>query len=96
MADLSFINDTHSRSMIQNGHQAITQLELWSWLKTFEPGDGGFMFSSDPRIMMIGKKMDSLPNPPGHSGESFGFTMRHLQFIAKHGLQKYMEEMTKK
>lgn len=95
MEDLSFISDTHTRAMIQNGHQAITQLELWPWLKTFDPEDGGFMFSSDPHINMISEKMDSLPNPPGHSGSSFGFTMRHLQFIAKHGLQKYMEEMKK-
>ena len=33
--------------------------------------------------------MEELPNPPGHSGSSFGFTMRHLHYIAKNGLDKY-------
>jgi len=94
MADLSFIRDTHTRSMVSNGHQAITQLELWSWMKTFEP-ENGFMFSTDPNVILIGETMNTLPNPPGHSGSSFGITMRHLQFIAKNGLEKYKEELTK-
>lgn len=95
MTDLSFINDSHLRSMISNGHQAVTQLELWSWMKTFDPNDRGFMFSSDPNVILIGRTMDTLPNPPGHSGSSFGTTMRHLQFIAKNGLDKYKAELTK-
>jgi len=37
--------------------------------------------------------MEELPNSPGHSGSSFAFTMRHLQYIAKHGLDKYKREI---
>jgi hypothetical protein len=60
------------------------------WLKSFDPNDGdGFMFSSNRNISKIMKKMESLPDPPGHSGSSFAITMRHLHFIAKHGMDEY-------
>jgi len=35
------------------------------------------------------EKMEALPNPPGHSGASFGITMRELEFIAKHDIEEY-------
>ena len=89
-----FIEDSHTRSMVSNGYQAVTQLELWPWLKSFEPGSTGFMFSNDPNITRIGNKMESLPNPPGHTGSSFSFTLRHLQYIAKHGTDEYKKKVT--
>ena len=63
--------------------------------KTYEPEEGkGFMWSNHPNINNIGIKMESLPNPPGHSGGSFAFTMRHLQYIAKNGIDSYKTSMT--
>jgi hypothetical protein len=38
--------------------------------------------------------MESLPNPPGHTGSSFSFTLRHLQYIAKHGTDEYKKKVT--
>jgi hypothetical protein len=38
--------------------------------------------------------MESLPNPPGHSGGSFAITMRHLEYIAKNGMDKFKIYMT--
>ena len=90
--DLSFIRDTHTRKMVANGHEAVTQLELWSWLSTFEP-ENGFMYTPHENIDAISRKMDSLPHAPGHSGASFGLTMRHLQFMAKHGMNKYKDKL---
>ena len=85
-----FIESQHTRNMIENGYRAVDCLELWDFLSTFEPEEGkGFMFTQSDEINKIGKKMEELPNPPGHSGSSFGFTMRHLQFIAKNGIDKY-------
>jgi len=96
MTDFSFISNQHNRSLIANGYMAVSQLELWKWLKKFNPDDpddpeggGGFSWSNHPNIDKIGQKMESLPNPPGHSGCSFAITMRHLEFIAKEGLDKY-------
>lgn len=93
--DFSFISDEFTRNIISNGYSAVNQLELWSWLKTYEPEEGrGFMWSNHPNISNIGNKMESLPNPPGHSGSSFAFTMRHLQYIAKNGIDSYKTSFT--
>ena len=90
MENFTFIKDIDTRKIMENGYKAVSQLELWSWLKTFEPDeDKGFMWSSDPNVINIGNKMESFPDSPGHSGGSFAFTMRHLQYIAKNGTEKY-------
>lgn len=94
--DLSFISDDSTRRMIQNGHAAVSQTELWSWLKNFEPdADKGFMFTRNENLERITEAMESLPDSPGHSGCSFSITMRHLHFIAKNGLEKYKEQITR-
>lgn len=88
-----FIESQDTRNMIENGYQSINCLELWNFLSTFEPEEGkGFMFSDCEEINKICQKMEELPNPPGHSGASFGVTMRHLQFIAKNGLDNYKKK----
>ena len=90
MPDFSFILDIDTRNLVSNGYTAVSQLELLGWLKEFTPNSNeGFMFSSDPNIYKIIGRMESLPNPPGHSGSSFAITMRHLEYIAKHGIDKY-------
>jgi hypothetical protein len=95
MADFSFISDEHTRSLVINGYNAVNQLELWSWLKDFEPAaNEGFAGSKHPNVSMIGMKMESLPDAPGHSGSSFALTMRHLEYIAKNGMAKYKEYIT--
>jgi len=96
MSDLSFIRDSHTRSLVQNGHTAITQLELWDWLASYVPDeDVGFVWSNHPNINRIVTKMESLPDAPGHSGGSFAFTMRALEYIAKHGMDGYRNVMRK-
>lgn len=90
MQDFSFIKDGFTRSMISNGHDAVSQLELWDWLRTFEPkADEGFMWSNHPNIKNIGKKMHEIDKDIGHSGSSFGFTMRTLHYIAQNGIDEY-------
>jgi len=94
MQDFSFIKDEHTRRIVANGYEAVDKLELWSWLKAFD-AEGGFMFCSHPNVSAIGNKMESLENPPGHSGFSFAFTMRHLEYIAKNGLDEYKQFMAR-
>ena len=94
MLNFEFIRDPHSRSMIQNGYRTISQLELWDWLRNYEPEPGrGFMFSSSPNVDRIMHHMESQPDAPGHSGSSFGYTMRNLEYIAKHGMDKYKQQI---
>ena len=83
-----YVQDTHSREMLVNAWQAITSTELWDFVKQ---DTDTFMFSSDPRINIIGNKMVEL-GYGGHSGSSFGWTMRNMQFIAKHGEEEYKKE----
>jgi len=90
----SFIRDKWERQMVENGYQSINELELWDWLKTYEPDRFGFMLSNDDTVLLISQKMQSLPNRPNHSGASFGHSMRILQYIAKEGLDKFRLDQT--
>ena len=74
--------------MLQNAWEAITQLELWNYMKL---DTESYMFSCDEEIKLISKKMIDL-GYDGHSGCSFGWTLRQMQYIAQHGEEDYMNE----
>lgn len=79
----------HTKMMVQDGIDAVTSLEMWDWLKTYEPEEArGFMFSNHPNLKKITDRMYS-----GHSGSSYGWTMVQLQFIAKNGFDSYVNMM---
>ena len=84
-----YVNDSWQRDMLINAWQAITVTENWDFVK--QPIHS-FMWSDDPRVKIIGNKMEEL-GYTGHSGASFGFTMRTMQYIATHGEKKYMQEI---
>jgi len=78
------VGDSWSDDMIKDGIIAIirasqaTGIDTWNYLKTYTPeADKGFMFSNDATIDRIGQYMEV-----GHSGSSYGWTMRQLQRIA--------------
>jgi hypothetical protein len=77
--------DDNSRVMLENAYQAISLTEMWDYMKK---DIDSFMFSSDKEIEVISKKMEEL-GYHGHSGSSFGVTMRNMQFIALHGLEEH-------
>lgn len=78
----STLYDNTSAAMLQDADNAITTCELWDWLKEYEPEDGkGFMFSEHPNLTRINNAMKY----GGHSGSSYGWTMRQMEYIAKHG-----------
>ena len=77
-----------------NGVWAMNQTNMWNWLRKFEPlASNGFMFSSDKELYIIESMMHSseAPEQVGHSGASFGLTMRNLKYIANNGLNAYRE-----
>lgn len=90
--EFAYVKDQWTREMLLNAWQAITITELWDFVK--EDIDS-FMFSHDPRVTRIYNKMEEL-GYGGHSGASFGFTMRTMQFIAKHGEEEYKKELLTK
>ena len=83
----SFITDSYEKLMLDTAYQAITSLELWEYMS--QPNEG-YMLSSDKELGLIMNEIVKL-GYDGHSGGSFGCTMRDMQYIATHGLLKYKE-----
>jgi hypothetical protein len=83
--NFDFIRDENSREMVADGYAAVAKAEAWDLMKK-EPGSGGFMYSNDESYKVIHKYMDYR----GHSGSSYGWTMRQLQFIAQKGWDAYV------
>ena len=79
------------RLMYSTAFDAITQLELWPFMRNFT-GES-FMFSSAPEIRRISDRIVQL-GYGGHSGASFGCTMRAMEYIGKHGLNNFEKEYT--
>lgn len=79
------------REMFVNAWQAITLTENWEFMKT---DIESFMWSDDPRVDIISAKMVEL-GYNGHSGASFGYTMRRMQYIAINGEEQFKAEYLK-
>jgi hypothetical protein len=84
--DFSFIRDDATRYFVEDAYKAVSSIEGgWDFLKSYTPAENsGFMFSSDPMLDKIGAKLDQA-----HSGASYGYTMRQMEYIAKNGLEAY-------
>jgi hypothetical protein len=93
--DFSFIEDADSRNMLDSMYKAVTVTENWENLKV-DPGEGGFMFSSDPRTSQTVGEITDADAYKGHSGSSFGWTIRNMQKIAKSGWKAYYANHIKK
>ncbi len=80
-----YISNRNDREMFINAWQAISQTNLWDFVRThIYP----FALSSDQRVEVIGKKMIEL-GYDRHSGSSFGSTLRHMQHLAIHGEKQF-------
>lgn len=83
---------TWDREMIESAFKAVNSVPgAWDFLSTYEPGDGGFMFSRPPPKM---EEINDAVNTfyGGHSGASYGCTMRVIQYIAKQGWDTWAQE----
>ncbi len=87
MTEQSIFNytDDHSRVMLENAYTAISLTEMWDYMKK---NSDSYMFSTDKEIKIISDKIEEL-GYHGHSGASFGITMRNMQFIALHGMEEH-------
>lgn len=82
MPDFSSIYSAHECEMLQDAYDAISQCELWDWMRTYTPhANDGFMFSTHPNLALIQSTMKYA----SHSGASWGWTMRTMEAIAKAG-----------
>lgn len=77
--------------MLHDADTAITECGLWEWLSTYNPPSGkGFMFSEHENLT----KLDKAMKYEGHSGSSYGWTMRVMQRVARLGWAAFAEERT--
>jgi hypothetical protein len=84
--EFHYIEDDHSRKLIKNGYHAVRLTETANFVKQ---DIDSFQWSQDPRIWIISNKMDEIEDPPGHSGFTFGWTMREVQKIFRLGEEEY-------
>ena len=87
--DFSFIRDLMTRTMYSEMYIAIEKAGAWAEMRE-DPGPGGFMFSCAPVIAKISAHLD---DSVGHSGSSFGFTMRSMQHLARVGWDTWSAEI---
>lgn len=87
--DFSFWNSAYDEAMYKNAYDAITTENLWDWMKTASPPENkGFMFWDAPELKRLNKHMDVM----GHSGFSYGMTLRTMEAIAKKGWDTYVKD----
>jgi hypothetical protein len=80
-----YVKDDNSREMLVNAWKAISLLNLWEYMTEF---NYSYMMSDSSQVSLISKKMVEL-GYNGHSGFSFGWTLRQMQYIARYGEHKY-------
>lgn len=86
--DFSFLKESFQATIIP-AYQVIQRMECWHILRNFN--EATFMFTQNRRVLTI---MDAVNNSYSeHSGASLGSTMRHLEYIAKHGFSEYRRYM---
>lgn len=84
VSDFSAISCIPTRDMCR----AVFELGLWDFVRNFEDNQRGFLFSKDPRIVQI--DMHPLVDKHNHSGASFAYCARNVQFIAKNGVDAWI------
>jgi hypothetical protein len=85
MQNYSFIKDKLIRYYIIDALAAIQNIDgAWEYLKNYNPEDKGYSFANHPIINKISTKMDC-----GHSGVSFGMTIRYVKYIIDLGYEGF-------
>jgi hypothetical protein len=81
----NYLNDKNYQEMFLNAYQAIELTEMWNFMKQ---DIDSYMWTRSNEVSIISNKMSEL-GYDCHSGNSFGWIMRHMQFIATHGLEAH-------
>jgi hypothetical protein len=87
----TYVSNEINKKMLVNAWTAITQLGLWDYMKK---DIINYIFSGDKEIHMISDRMFEL-GYRDHSGYSFSWIMRQMQYIAQHGEESYKQNYLK-
>jgi hypothetical protein len=75
-----YVKNKNVREMFSTAWQAISAAEGWYFMA--QPIES-FMWSSNPQLDNINTRIRNLYD--GHSGYTYGYTMREMQLIARYG-----------
>ena len=90
----AFIPDHQTHEFLLSAHQSISICELWDWLRSYEPIHG-FLFDNSSECQQIREQMQKYDINHNHSGSSYAYILREMQYIAKNGYQQYAQEYVK-
>jgi len=77
----------HECLYLTDVYETVDKLDLWEELKTYSPEEGkGFMFSQAQIISKISSNIKLLDE---HTGASYAWTLRQIEYIAKNGWEQY-------
>jgi hypothetical protein len=78
----------HEAAMLADAYNAVRVTESWENFRNFS--EQSFMFSGSTWLNAVQAEMKMMD---GHSGSSYGWTMRVIEFIAKNGWETYVRDM---
>ena len=85
--EFNTFKDDYIKKVMSNAFHAVCDANAWEWLADFN--DTSFMFSKDPMVAKIDNNMVKL-GFNDHSGASFGWTMREMEYLAKNEKDKFL------
>jgi hypothetical protein len=89
--NFDFIPSEHTRYMVSTAYKAVQDMGEWDFIRRYDPNpDLGYISDPNVRINAIESRIDQ-EYQGGHSGASMGATMRAIQFIAKNGLNAFIQ-----
>jgi len=89
--NFDFIPDVSTRLMVSTAYRAVQAMDEWDFIRRYDPdANSGYVSDRNERINAIHSRVDQEYRN-GHSGSSMGATMRIIQFIAKNGLNAFVQ-----
>jgi hypothetical protein len=84
--------EEYEKNSLQHMYNAITNNNLWEFMKLDPPRNIGYAFWNTPEIGIMSRDINVQLD--GHSGASFAWVMRNMQYIAQHGWDEYVVMMS--
>jgi len=85
MSNFDYIADPNNRIILELGFNAVTELELWGWLKNKYNEDNPNMFILNAIFDIIDKNIKLTTNEFQDLNIIFREVISHLTYIAVHG-----------
>ena len=92
MTRFDFITESSMRICLQDAYDAVTELDLWDYLKQNE-FESFTYYHKRPDREVHDALLTKADRSGLHSGASYGITMRNMEHIAKHGFDAWKKAL---